>query len=91
MGLRPAVFDRHVLALHEASFLETFVERAQTVRVRLRRFPADKSNYWNSGLLCARRRERPCGYGASNTYDEFSAAHVTIPLRPRTTPVRLGD
>jgi hypothetical protein len=58
LALRPAVFDRNVFPLDEAGFLETLLERAQTVRVRLGQFSADKSDHWNCGLLCA-RRQRP--------------------------------
>jgi len=37
LGLRPAVLDRHVLILDEASFLQSLAECAQTVRDDFRR------------------------------------------------------
>jgi hypothetical protein len=54
LPLRPAVFDRDVLALDITDFLEALAERGYYVRVRLGRRAAQESNHRHRRLLRAR-------------------------------------
>jgi hypothetical protein len=60
LTLRPAVFDRHVLALDVANLFHALAELAYTVRQPVRRPAVEKSDHRHRRLLCV-RRERPCG------------------------------
>src|SRR6516164_1225029 len=56
--LRPAVFDRDVLAFDVAGFLQTLAERANEVRIRSGRSAMKITDHWNNRSLRA-RRQRP--------------------------------
>src|SRR5262249_16445566 len=58
LTLRPAVFDRHVLALDVADLLHALAELAHTVRQPVGRPAVEKPDRWHCRLLRA-RRERP--------------------------------
>jgi len=70
--LRPAVFDRYVLALDIAGFAQTLTERAQTAREHVRRFAPEVSDHWHRGLLRA-RRERPRRRAAAPPMSDMNA------------------
>src|SRR6516164_2380611 len=71
--LRPAVFDRDVLAFDVAGFLQTLAERANEVRIRSGRSAMKITDHWNNRSLRA-RRERPCGRAAEQR-DERAPLH----------------
>ena len=71
LTLGPAVFDRHVLALDIAGFLQALAECAQTVRDRVRRFAVEEPDHRHRRLLRA-RRERPRGRRAAEQRDELA-------------------
>ena len=75
IGLRPAVFDRHVLALDIAGFLQALAERARTVREPVRRCAAEKPDHRHRRLLRA-RRERPRRRRAAEQRDELPPPHA---------------
>jgi hypothetical protein len=87
MALRPAVFDRHALALDEASFLETLAERSHVIQSFLRRLDVHEADHRHRRLLRA-RRERPRRRPA-NESDELAPPHGLSPLRPGTAPYHI--
>jgi len=57
--LRPAVFDRDVLAFDVAGFLQTLAERANEVRIRSGRSAMKITDHWNNRPLRAPRAATP--------------------------------
>src|SRR5262249_62353165 len=76
LTLRPAIFDRHVLALDIAGFAQSFAECCQQTCHRLRRISMDISDDWNSRLLRP-RRERPRGRAAEQRDELASPYSIT--------------
>src|SRR5262249_50544449 len=74
--LRPAILDRHILALDVAGFAEALAECRQIASTIDRRRAAEKSDHRHRRLLRA-RRERPCGRAAEKR-DELAAATHSI-------------
>ena len=85
--LRPAVFDRYVLALDIAGFAQTLTERAQTAREHVRRFAPEVSDHWHRGLLRA-RRERPRRRAAHERYERTA---VAVGMRRPTSRARASS
>ena len=73
LTLGPAVFDRHVLALDIAGFLQALAKCAQAVRERVRRCAVEKPDHRHRRLLRA-RRERPRRRAAEQR-DELAPLH----------------
>src|SRR5262249_36688753 len=71
--IQPMVFDRHVLALGVAGFVEAFTERRDNARGGIGRPLVDEADHRHRWLLRA-RRERPCCRAAENR-DEIAALH----------------
>ena len=71
---RRAIFDRDVLALDEACFLQALAERGHEVRRVGERRAAEKSDHRHRRLLRA-RRERPRGRRAAEKRDELAPPH----------------
>ena len=78
LALRPAIFDRHVLALDIAGFVQALAERAQTICVQVRRIAAEKPYHRHSRLLRA-RGERPRGRRTTERVMKFAPPHVSNP------------
>src|SRR5262249_15591648 len=80
--LRPAVFDRDVLAFDVAGFLQTLAECGNEVRIRSRRSAVEITDHWNNRLLRV-RRERPRSHRAAERGYQFppsdSDRHVALP------------
>jgi hypothetical protein len=74
--LRPAVLDRHVLALDIASFLQTLAKSRDELRSCRGRAKVEKLDHRHRRLLCA-RRQRPCRSSAAEQRDELTASHVS--------------
>src|SRR5262249_27560185 len=84
--LCPAVFNCYVLTLDVAGFAQSFAERCQQTRHRLRRIRMYISDDWNGRLLRA-RRERPKKRRRDRRaakHDELPALH-SITLSARST------
>ena len=58
LALRPTIFDRHVLSLDIAGFVETLPEGRSIAAYRLRAIATEKADHRHRRLLRA-RRERP--------------------------------
>src|SRR5262249_54232372 len=87
-----AVFDRDVLALDEACFLQALVERSHAVHRHVsERSTEEKSHHWHCRLLRA-RRERPCRR-ATEQSDERAAVHSrSLPcFLPRIAHLRTAE
>ena len=79
LTLRPAVFDRHVLALDIAGVFEALAECAQTVRVRVvSRCGVEESDQRHRRLLRP-RHERPCHRRAAEKANELTSPHYPHP------------
>jgi hypothetical protein len=76
LAIRPPIFDTHVPSLDIAGFLETLAERAQQVRMCLRRITVDEPYHWHHQLLST-RDQRPIGRDATDKGDEIAPPHVT--------------
>jgi hypothetical protein len=74
LTLRRSEFDRDVLALDEACFLQTLAERGHEMSERRERRVAEKPDYRHRRLLRA-CRERPCGRAAEQR-DELPTSQV---------------
>src|SRR5262249_14079792 len=74
LPLRPAVFDRYVLALDVACFLQALAERDHEVRGVSERGAAQETNNRHRRLLRP-RREWPRGRRAAEQRDEFAPVH----------------
>src|SRR5262249_38298722 len=85
--LCPAVFNCYVLTLDVAGFAQSFAERCQQTRHRLRRIRMEISDDWNGWLLRARRGRPKNGRRArraAEQRDELAAIH-SITLSARST------
>src|SRR5215475_5019958 len=71
--LRPAILNRHILALDVAGFTKALAECGQISCTIDRRRAAEEPNHRHSRLLRA-RRERPCRRAAEQR-DERAAPH----------------
>src|SRR5262245_58789375 len=70
------VFDRHVLAFHDADFAQAFAERSHIARIG---GPvSDKPDHRHRRLLRPRRK-RPSSYTAAKKADEFPPPHGAYP------------
>ena len=96
MTFRPAVFDRDVLALDEACFLQALAERDHEVRGVSERGVPEETNNRHRRLLRA-RRERPRSRRAAEQRDELAplsfdhlvgAARAALPARRVRAPWR---
>ena len=75
LTLRPAVFDRYILALNEACFLQTLAQRDHEVRgVSERGAPQETNN--RHGRLLRPRRDRPRRRNAAQERNELSPSQV---------------
>ena len=81
-ALRPAVFDRHVLAFDVTGFAQPFEKGRQLSRITFGRSEVDKPDHRHRRLLRA-RSERPCCRSSAEKRDELASLHVS-PVR--TTP-----
>src|SRR6476646_5007098 len=76
LSLRPAEFDRHILALDIASFVQTLTERRDN-RCRLARGPAaEEPDHWHRRLLRTRRK-RPCCRSTAEKCDVLAPVPVS--------------
>src|SRR6516162_1081455 len=75
MIIRPAVFDRYILALDIASFGQAPTEGGSHRRVRPGRRTVEKPDHRHPRLLRA-RRERPGGGSAAEQRDELASSEV---------------
>src|ERR1700730_155730 len=73
--LRPAIFDRQILAFDITSFFQNLAERAQAVCVKVGRIDGKESYHRHRGLLRTRRK-RPCGRRTAKKLDELAPLHV---------------
>ena len=78
--LRPAVFDRYVLALDIAGLLQALAKSAQTVRACVRRCGVKEPDHRHRRLLRP-RRERPRRRRAAEQRDELAARVIRSPRR----------
>ena len=81
--LRPAVYDRQVLALDIAGLLQALAKCAQTVRDRVRRCGVEEPDHRHRRLLRA-RRERPRSRRAAEKRDELAPLHHSITSSARS-------
>src|SRR6516164_6121582 len=81
--LRPAILDRHILALDVAGFTDAMPECGQIARTIGRR-AAEEPDHWHRRLLRA-RRERPSSRQAAEKRDELAAPHHSITSSARTS------
>jgi hypothetical protein len=81
-SLRPAVFDRDVLALDITGLVQATAESGRRGSKRLRRLSIQESNHRHRGLLRARRK-RPRHHRAPEQGDELAPIHVGHGLLPR--------
>ena len=80
--LRPAIFDRQILALDVTTFADASLERGHKVCTVGRRRAAEEPDHRHRRLLCA-RRERPRGCRAANQQDEVASLHcLMLPVLP---------
>ena len=73
LALRPAIFDRHILALDIAGFFQALAERGQRCGVLVRRYAAEEPDHRHRRLLRPRRK-RP-GRRAAEKRDEIAPLH----------------
>jgi hypothetical protein len=73
LPVRPAVFDRHILALDIAGFLQALTEGRHIGCVPARRCAVEESDHWHRRLLRP-RRERP-RRRAAKPCDELPPPH----------------
>jgi hypothetical protein len=87
--LRPAIFDRQILAFDITSFFQALAERAQAVWVvKVGRIDAEKPDHRHRRLLRA-RREQPRNCGATESGDEIPSPHgPCLQAEDRTLPRR---
>src|SRR5262249_22816940 len=83
--LCPPVFDCYVLALDVVGFAQSFAERCQQTRHRLRRIRMDISDDWDGRLLRA-RRERPRRRAAEQREGLAPLHSITSSARSRNVP-----
>src|SRR6516162_9693239 len=88
--LRPAVLDRHILALDVAGFTKALAECGQIACTISKRRAAEKSDHRHRPLLLLRpRRERPRGRRAAEQRDELAPRYVEHGgVLPRFVPTK---
>ena len=74
VAFRPAILDRHVLALDQAGFVEAFAKTGDEWCPGSRRCTAEKPYYRHRRLLRA-RSDRPCCQ-PTKIRDEFAPPHL---------------
>jgi hypothetical protein len=85
LTLQPVVFDRHVLAIDDAVFVEALAKRGDIASRRISTNAADHSNNRYRGLLSARReRPRDRGGRAAEEDDELPPSHCFAPRQSIT-------
>src|SRR5262245_39206528 len=87
LTLRPAVFDRYILALNEACVLQSLAQRDHEVRGVSERGAPQETNNRHSRLLCA-RSQGPRRRRAAEERDERASPHggPCLRLSGRTLP-----
>src|SRR6266536_1721836 len=83
LAIRPAVYDRYIVALDIANFAQTVAERSHERSFGVRRPGAEETNYrhWRLLRLCG---ERPC-HRAGQTRNEFPPTHDHLVARIGTS------
>src|SRR5262249_114854 len=82
-AFRPAIADRHVLAVYVAGFLQSLAKRGCVEGIPLWRCAVEESDHRHRRLLRA-RRERPRG-GTAEKRDEVAPVHsITSSARTRS-------
>src|SRR5882762_6798839 len=89
LAVRPAIFDRHVLALDISCILQSLAERVQTDRISVRRCAAKKPDHRHSALLRT-RGEWPRHRRATEKRDELASLHGRRP-KQATTPYHVSE
>src|SRR6267378_1258604 len=89
LAVRPAIFDRHVLALDISCILQSLAERVQTDRISVRRCAAKKPDHRHSALLST-RGEWPRHRRATEKRDELASLHGRRP-KQATTPYHVSE
>jgi hypothetical protein len=79
--LRPAILDRHVLALDVAGFAQPFAKRRQSMWQRLGQTSFKISDDWHSRLLPTRRKG-PRDPRTAEQCDELAPSYLTDPHVP---------
>src|ERR1700726_4677598 len=89
--LRPAIFDRQILAFDITSFFQALAERAQAECVKVGGIDGKESYHRHRGRLRA-YRERPCHRAAERGY-QFPPSDVDwhVPLSVRGMPIERND
>jgi hypothetical protein len=78
LAMRPAILDRHILALDVAGFTKALPKCGQIACTISKRRAAEEPDYrWRS--LLPVRRERPRRGHAANEHDEFPPPHGAYP------------
>ena len=75
LSVRPAIFDRYILAFDIAGFLQTLTECVHLGRVAVRRCAIEKSDH-RERLLLRTHREWPCRHHTAEKRDEIASLHV---------------
>jgi hypothetical protein len=75
MIVGPAVFDRHVMAFHEAGFAQPLPKRTHQIREHVGRPAAEEPDHRRRPLLRA-HQERPRGCRATHEMDKIAALHA---------------
>src|SRR5262249_44298662 len=82
--LRPAILDRHILALDVAGFTKALAECGQ-IACTIDRLRAAEESYYRPRRLLRARRERPRDRRATEQRDEVAAVHsITSSARARS-------
>ena len=89
LAVQPVVFDRDILALHEASLGKAFAKCGAPLASRVRGAHVEESYERQRALLCP-RRNRPCRRRAAEKGDEFAPSHGPC-LTPRTAPYHIVE
>src|SRR6266581_1657517 len=77
-AFRPAILDRHVLAVYVAGFLQSLAKRGCVGSIPLRRCAVEESDCRHRRLLCP-RRERPRRSRSAEKRDELPPPHGLSP------------